>query len=93
MADLPKKKHAHATSGVACFILLFVKNDSVSRVAASAMQVIPISFVTTSAVPAYDPKDATKPIVADVDHFTLGGFIEIGDDGICGNIVIVFLSI
>jgi hypothetical protein len=57
------------------------------------MQVIPISFVTTSAVPAYDPKDATKPIVADVDHFTLGGFIEIGNDGICGNIVIVFLSI
>jgi hypothetical protein len=62
-------------------------------VAASAMQVIPVSFVTTSAVPAYDPKDATKPIVSNIDHRTLGGFIEMGGDGICVIIVIVFLGV
>ena len=64
-----------------------------SRVVASATQVMPISFVTTSVVPAYDPKDATKPIVANIDHRTLGGFIEMGGDGICVNIVIVFLGV
>jgi len=93
MADLPTKIHAQANSCIACFFLLFIKNESVSRVVASAIHVIPISFVATVVVPTYDPKDATTPIVADVDHFTRGGFIEIGGDGICVNIVIGFLSV